>query len=70
MKNQFNRWNAALAFGALALISAPFAASTARAQDAGAADNGKPISLNLINVPVQTALRDFVQQCGHPQLQH
>ncbi|MGI4788151.1 MAG: hypothetical protein ACRYFS_04805 [Janthinobacterium lividum] len=67
MKNQLTSWNAALALGAMALLTAPFIASPARAQDAGvagAADNGKPISLNLINVPVQTALRTLFSSAG------
>ena len=65
MKTHFNRKNAALAFGALALLGTPFAASSARAQAAAApADNGKPISLNLINVPVQTALRTLFSSAG------
>jgi hypothetical protein len=64
MKIQLSRKNALLAFGAAALISASLAASPVRAQDAGAADNSKPISLNLINVPVQTALRTLFSAAG------
>jgi uncharacterized membrane protein YgcG len=64
MKIQLSRKNALLAFGAAALISASLAVSPVRAQDAGAADNSKPISLNLINVPVQTALRTLFSAAG------
>ena len=56
-----------LAFGAAALAGLSLAASPVRAQDAGtagAADNGKPISLNLIQVPVQTALRTLFSSAG------
>lgn len=59
-----------LAFGAAALAGLSLVASPVRAQDAGtagtagAADIGKPISLNLINVPVQTALRTLFSSAG------
>ncbi len=56
-----------LAFGAAALAGFSLAASPVRAQDAGtagAADSGKPISLNLIQVPVQTALRTLFSSAG------
>ena len=52
------------AVGAAALLGLSLAASPVRAQDAGAADNNKPISLNLINVPVQTALRTLFSSAG------
>ena len=53
-----------LALAAATVISVSLASSSVRAQDAGAADNGKPISLNLINVPVQTALRTLFSAAG------
>lgn len=56
--------NALLALGAAALAGLSLAASPVRAQDAGTADSGKPISLNLINVPVQTALRTLFSSAG------
>lgn len=57
--------NAALALGALALLGGPSAAPV-RAQDAAAtaADSGKPITLNLINVPVQASLRTLFNSAG------
>ena len=58
--------NVLLALGAAAL-AVSLAAAPVRAQDAGtagAADSGKPISLNLINVPVQTALRTLFSSAG------
>ncbi len=60
------RHNALLALGAAALAGLTLAASPVRAQDAGAgaADSGKPISLDLINVPVQTALRTLFSSAG------
>lgn len=66
MKTNFNRWNAVIGLGVLGLLSITLAAAPARAQDAGAgaADNGKPISLNLINVPVKTALRTLFSSAG------
>ncbi len=65
MKTQFTRKNALLAFGALTLLGAPLAAAPVQAQaTGGAADNGKPISLNLINVPIQTALRTLFSSAG------
>ena len=64
MNTQFTRKNALLAFGALTLLGAPLAAAPVQAQTGGAADNGKPISLNLINVPIQTALRTLFSSAG------
>ncbi len=57
--------NAALVLGALALLGGPSAAPV-RAQDATAtaADSGKPITLNLINVPVQASLRTLFNSAG------
>ncbi len=57
--------NAALVLGALALLGGPSAAPV-RAQDAAvtAADTGKPITLNLINVPVQASLRTLFNSAG------
>ena len=63
MKIQLGR-NALLAFGTAALLGASLAAAPVRAQDAGTSDNSKPISLNLINVPVQTALRTLFSSAG------
>ena len=63
MKIQLNR-NTLLAAGAAALFSLSLAASPVRAQGTGIADNGKPISLNLLNVPVQTALRTLFSAAG------
>ena len=62
--NIFTQKNGLLALGAAVIAGLSFAASPVRAQDAGAADNGKPISLNLINVPVQTALRTLFSSAG------
>ncbi len=62
--NIFTQKNGLLALGAAALAGLSLAASPVRAQDAGAADNGKPISLNLIQVPVQTALRTLFSSAG------
>ncbi len=59
-----DRKNVLLALGVAALAGISLAASPVRAQDAGGADNGKPISLNLINVPVQTALRTLFSSAG------
>ena len=53
-----------LALGALSVIGLPMIAAPASAQDAVAADSGKPISLNLINVPIQTALRTLFSSAG------
>jgi hypothetical protein len=64
MKTQLNRWNVVFAAGALALLSVSFAASPARAQDAGTADNGKPISLSLKNVSMTTALQTLFSAAG------
>lgn len=60
----FNPKNTLLAFGALSLLSLPLLASPASAQDVGAADSAKPISLNLINVPIGTALRTLFSSAG------
>ncbi len=59
-----NKTHVLLALGALSLIGLPILASPASAQDAAAADSGKPISLNLINVPIQTALRTLFSSAG------
>ena len=59
-----NKTNVLLALGALSLIGVPLLAAPASAQDAAAADSGKPISLNLINVPIQTALRTLFSSAG------
>lgn len=53
-----------LALGALSLIGLPMLAVPASAQDAAPTDSGKPISLNLINVPIQTALRTLFSSAG------
>jgi len=60
----FTQKNVLLALGVAALAGLSLAALPVRAQDAGTADNGKPISLNLINVPVQTALRTLFSSAG------
>ena len=59
-----NKTHVLLALGALSLIGLPMFAAPASAQDAAAADSGKPISLNLINVPIQTALRTLFSSAG------
>ncbi len=59
-----NKTQVLLALGALSLIGLPILASPASAQDAAPADSGKPISLNLINVPIQTALRTLFSSAG------
>ncbi len=56
--------NVLLALGALSLIGLPLLAPPASAQAAAAADSAKPISLNLINVPIQTALRTLFSSAG------
>ena len=63
----FSRRPLALAFGALALLGVGLAASPVRAQDAAAPAAGeptKPISLNLVNVPVQASLRTLFSSAG------
>lgn len=59
-----NQKNVLLALGALSLLGTPLLTSPASAQDVGAADGAKPISLNLINVPIQTALRTLFSSAG------
>lgn len=49
--------------GALALLGAAALAAPVHAQDAGA-DNGKPITLNLLNVPIQASLRTLFSSAG------
>ncbi len=49
-------------FGAAALLAFALAGTPARAQSP--TDSSKPISLNLINVPVQTALRTLFSSAG------
>ena len=49
--------------GALALLGAAALTLPVRAQDAGA-DNGKPITLNLLNVPIQASLRTLFSSAG------
>ena len=56
MKIRYAQRHAALALGALTLLGGSLAAMPARAQDAGVASD-KPITLNLQNVPIQTALK-------------
>ena len=62
MKN--TQKNVLLALGAFSLLGMPLLAVPASAQDTGAADGAKPISLNLINVPIQTALRTLFSSAG------
>lgn len=59
-----NKTTTLLALGALSLIGLPMLAAPASAQEVGAADGAKPISLNLINVPIQTALRTLFSSAG------
>ena len=63
MKIRYNRRHAALALGALALLGGSVVATPARAQDASAASD-KPITLNLQNVPIQTALKLLFNAAG------
>ena len=63
MKIRYARSHAALALGALVLLGGSFAAAPARAQDAGAASD-KPITLNLQNVPIKTALQLLFKSAG------
>ena len=53
-----------LALGAVALAGLSLSAAPVRAQDVSATDSAKPISLNLINVPIQTALRTLFSSAG------
>lgn len=53
-----------LALGALALLGIAALALPVHAQDAGGADNGKPITLNLLNVPIQASLRTLFSSAG------
>jgi len=62
MKIRYSKPQAALALGALALLGGALVAAPARAQDASAAD--KPITLNLQNVPIQTALKLLFKSAG------
>ena len=63
MKMPFARHHAALALGALALLGGSLVAAPARAQDAAAASD-KPITLNLQNVPIKTALELLFKSAG------
>jgi len=53
-----------LALGAITLVGLSLSAAPVRAQDVNATDSAKPISLNLINVPIQTALRTLFSSAG------
>lgn len=53
-----------LALGAATLAVISLSAAPVRAQDVNATDSAKPISLNLINVPIQTALRTLFSSAG------
>ncbi len=53
-----------LALGALALLGIAALALPVHAQDAGGGDNGKPITLNLLNVPIQASLRTLFSSAG------
>ena len=53
-----------LALGAATLLSLSLSTAPVRAQDVSATDSKKPISLNLINVPIQTALRTLFSSAG------
>jgi len=63
MKIRYAHPHAALALGTLVLLGGSFAAAPARAQDAGAASD-KPITLNLNNVPIKTALQLLFKSAG------
>lgn len=63
MKIRYAQPHAAFALGALVLLGGSFAAAPARAQDAGAASD-KPITLNLNNVPIKTALQLLFKSAG------
>ena len=63
MKIRYNRRHAALALGALALLGCSVLATPARAQDASAASD-KPITLNLNNVDIKTALKLLFNAAG------
>ena len=54
MKIRISRLNTVLAVGALALIGSSFVSAPVRAQDPSVSD--KPITLNLDNAPIKTAL--------------
>ena len=62
MKMIISRHAVALALGGVVLLSSAVFAPTARAQDAG--EPTKPISLNLHNVPIQTALQLLFSGAG------
>lgn len=68
MKIQFSSRNVALALGALALLGGSLMTAPARAQDtaAGAAPD-KTVTLNLRNVPIQTALQVLFKDAGISQ---
>ncbi len=57
MNMLFSRRIIALALGGVVLLSSAALAPAVRAQDAAAGEPTKPISLNLHNVPIQTALQ-------------
>jgi len=63
MKIRSSSRNTVLALGALALLGGSLVAAPARAQEAGAASD-KPITLNLQNVPIQTALQLLFKSAG------
>lgn len=63
MKIRYAPRHAAFALGALALLGGSLVAAPARAQDAGAASD-KPITLNLKNVPIKTALQLLFTSAG------
>lgn len=56
--------NTLLALGAITLAGLSLSAAPVRAQDVAPNDSAKPISLNLINVPIQTALRTLFSSAG------
>lgn len=63
MKIRYAHPHAALALGALVLLGGSLVAAPARAQDAGAASD-KPITLNLQNVSIGTALKLLFKSAG------
>ena len=62
MKIRYSKPQAALALGALALLGGALVAAPARAQDPGTSD--KPITLNLNNVEIKTALKLLFKSAG------
>lgn len=62
MKIRISRLTQVLALGGLVLLGSTLAVSPARAQDPGVSD--KPVTLNLNNVPIKTALELLFRSAG------